>query len=378
MKIKILSSVVSFTLFVAVLVFYSNCNQPKEQVENQPKSDSSLTATTPPVKNIIFMIGDGMGISHLCAGYTANKDALNIMQAKHIGFITTFSADDYVTDSAAAGTAMACGTKTKNGMIGVDSTGKAVTSILELAEQNQLATGLVSTSAITHATPAAFIAHQPDRHWYEKIAADFLKTDIDVFIGGGKDYFTNRKDGQNLADQLKTKGYRVLYNLDSIVAVKEGKLAGLTAPEHNPPYSEGRADMLPKATQTSLDILSKNQKGFFLMVEGSQIDWGGHENNIDYIINETLDFDRAVGKALEFAQNNPNTLVVVTADHETGGLGLNQGNISKGTVEAGYTTEHHTGVMVPVYAFGPGAENFTGFFDNTDFITKFKKLYKFD
>ncbi|WP_163322951.1 alkaline phosphatase [Draconibacterium mangrovi] len=324
-------------------------------------------------KNIIFLIGDGMGVSQVFAGITANQGHLFLDNFRHIGFSKTQSADNYITDSAAGGTALACGVRTYNGAIGVDTDTAKVKSILEEAEAKGLATGLVSTSAITHATPASFIAHQPSRNMYEAIAADFLNTDIDVFIGGGNDHFTKRKDGRNLANELKEKGYTVENDIDKIAKVKSGKLAGLTAEVHNGRTTE-RGDMLPVATTTALDILDNNDKGFFLMIEGSQIDWGGHASSTVYIVEDMLDFDQTIGKALEFAAKDGETLVLVTADHETGGMALTGGDMSTGRVKADYPTTGHTAVMVPVFAYGPGAEEFMGIMKNTDIHDKMKKL----
>ncbi|MCW0482503.1 alkaline phosphatase [Gaoshiqia sediminis] len=324
-------------------------------------------------KNIIFMIGDGMGTAQVYAGITANGGHLFLDNFKHVGFSKTHSASNYITDSAAGGTALSSGYKTYNGAIGVDTDTIARPTMLEMAEGKGKATGLVSTSAITHATPASFIAHQPSRNMYEAIAADFLKTDIDVFIGGGYKHFTDRKDGRDLTVDLKAAGYQVLRDMNEIEKVKSGKLAGLTADEHNVPAPE-RGTMLPKATETAINILKKNKDGFFLMVEGSQIDWAGHQNNTIYMAEEVLDFDLAIGKALEFASKNKETLIVVTADHETGGMAITDGNFSSGMVKGSYTTGNHSAVMVPVFAFGPGAEQFTGIMDNTEVA---KKLISF-
>ncbi len=324
-------------------------------------------------KNIIFLIGDGMGVSHVFSGLTANHGKLFIENCRHIGFSRTQSASDYVTDSAAGGTALSCGKKTYNGAIGVDTDTIPIKTILEEAEDNGLATGLVSTSAITHATPASFIAHQKNRGMYEEIAADFLKTDIDVFIGGGIDHFTKRKDGRNLATELENKGYVVKNDLNEIKKVKSGKLAGLTAPIHNGRMDE-RGDMLSVSTQTALNILDDNEKGFFLMVEGSQIDWGGHANSTIYVVEEMLDFDRAIGKALEFAAKDGETLIVITADHETGGMAIADGDMSTGMIRADFTGGSHSGVMVPVFSYGPGAEEFIGIMENTEIHDKMKKL----
>ena len=332
-------------------------------------------------RNVILMIGDGMGVSQIYAGMVANHGNLNIERCKNTGLIKTYSASDFITDSGAGGTAMSTGKKTYNGAIGVNMDSLPEKTILEIAEENGLATGIVVTCPVTHATPAAFIAHQKSRNMYEKIAGDFLKTDIDVFIGGGRDHFVKRKDNIDLTAKLKEKGYKVLFEMDSIKFVKSGKLAALIADMNIAPYRDSagiqRGDMLPEATSAALDILSNNEKGFFLMVEGSQIDWACHENNTEYIVEEMLDFDRAIGKVLDFAAREGNTLVIITADHETGGMGINDGSFDKGTVDAGYTTGCHTGVMVPVFAYGPGSEEFSGIYDNTEIFEKILNAFGF-
>jgi alkaline phosphatase len=324
-------------------------------------------------KNIILMIGDGMGVAQVFAGITGNGGHLFLDNFKHIGFSETQAADQYITDSAAGGTALSTGVRTYNGAIGVDVNQKPVKTILEEAEEQGLSTGLVSTSAITHATPASFIAHQGARGSYEAIAADFLKTDIDVFIGGGYKNFSDRQDGQDLISKLKAKGYQVLQDINEIASVKYGKLAGFTATEHNGRVAE-RGNMLPVATKTAMQILNNNIKGFFLMVEGSMIDWGAHAGNTSYVVEEMLDFDQAIGKALEFANKDGQTLVIVTADHETGGASITGGDLKTGMVEMKFTSTDHTGVMVPVFAYGPGAENFTGILKNTDINKAMHKL----
>ncbi|RKD86102.1 alkaline phosphatase [Mangrovibacterium diazotrophicum] len=345
--------------------YHGNISYPVKTYPDAPKTKKP--------KNIIFMIGDGMGTAQIYAGLTANHGHLFLDNFKHVGFSKTRSASDYITDSAAGGTALSSGYRTYNGAIGVDTDTVAHKTMLEIAEDKGKATGLVSTSAITHATPASFIAHQPSRNMYEAIAGDFLKTDIDVFIGGGYKHFTDRKDGKDLTVDLKKKGYTVLQDMNDIEKVKSGKLAGLTAAEHNPVASK-RGDMLPRATETALNILSKNKKGFFIMVEGSQIDWGGHQNNTNYVVEEMLDFDQAIGKALEFAAKDGETLIVITADHETGGMAITGGDMETGMVQGSFIYGHHTGVMVPVFAFGPGADEFTGIMKNEDIGKKLIQL----
>lgn len=342
-------------------VYHGTISYPVKTYVDAPKTKKP--------KNIIFMIGDGMGTAQIFAGLTANHGNLFLNNFKHAGFSQTQSASNYITDSAAGGTALSSGYRTYNGAIGIDTDSVAHPSMLEIAETKGMSTGLVSTSAITHATPASFIAHQPSRNMYEEIAADFLKTDIDVFIGGGYKHFTQRKDGQDLTVDLKKKGYVVLQDMNEIEQVKSGKLAGLTAAEHNEVASK-RGDMLPEATQTALNILSQNKKGYFIMIEGSQIDWGGHQNNTNYVVEEMLDFDQAIGKALEFAAKDGETLIVITADHETGGMAITGGDMTSGMVKGSFTYGEHTAVMVPVFAFGPGADEFGGIMKNIDIANK--------
>jgi len=377
-KLKLLS----ILLLTGITVFAQDqyLTAKSEDLEKTYESKSSYAVNEFPQKfrkdkpkNIILLIGDGMGVSQVFAGLTANRGHLFLENCKHIGFSKTQSADDYITDSAAGGTALSAGVKTNNGAIGVDKNGNPVKTILEEASENGLATGLVSTSSITHATPASFIAHQASRGSYEDIAADFLKTDIDVFIGGGLDHFTKRKDGRDLTDELKKKGYEVETELKKIEKVKKGKLAGFTADVHNGRMAE-RGDMLAVATETALNILDNNKKGFFLMIEGSQIDWGGHAGSTIYVTEDMLDFDQVIGKALEFAAKDKETLIIITADHETGGMAITGGNMEKGVVNAAFPTGDHTAVMVPVFSYGPGAEEFMGIMENTDIHAKMKKL----
>ncbi len=353
-------------LFVAILVPAWCAGSPSEKKKK-----------IKPPKNIILLIGDGMGTPQVYAGYTAKHGNMNITNMPVSGFSVTYSANDYITDSGAGGTALSSGIKTNNASIGVDVNGKPVETILEMAEKRGLSTGLISTSAITHATPASFIAHTANRSKYADIAFDFLKTDIDVFIGGGYNHFAHRADSLNLIDSLKARGYFVARDLKDVDIPSTQRLAALLADEHMPRMSKGRGNMLPDATEMALKILKRNKKGFFIMVEGSQIDWGGHDNDVAYIVDEVVDFDNAVGKALQFAAKDGETLVIVTADHETGGLGLIGGNIATGDVQGAFLTKDHTATMVPLFAFGPGSELFTGVMQNTDVFEKCAGLLGF-
>lgn len=354
------------SLLILLSLIFVQCTAVKEKGNlKQPK-----------VKNVVLMIGDGMGVSQVYAGLTANR-GLHLEKSQYVGFSKTYSADQYITDSAAGGTALAAGVKTKNGAIGVDPDGDRVKSILEHAADNGLSTGMVVSCAITHATPASFVGHQPKRSMQEEIALDLIDSGITLFIGGGQKYFDRRKDEQNLLEKLEEKDYRVALDWESINSTTSGKLAGFVADEHPAAYPE-RGELLPEGTAKALEILSQNKKGLFLMVEGSQIDFACHSNDGERAVNEMIDFDRAIKAAFDFADNNPGTLVVITADHETGGMALTGGNIETGEVNVGFNTGGHTAVMVPVFAYGEGAERFAGIYENIDVFSKILSLYNFE
>jgi alkaline phosphatase len=368
-----------FIFLISIAVVFSSSAQVNDSlaVFTNPNPHSIVELGSPEFKskpkNIILFIADGMATAQVFAAITANGGKLNLNHMKYIGFTQTQSADNYITDSAAGGTAIATGQRVKNGYVALDENNKPIKTILQICSENGKATGLVSTSGITHATPASFIAHQPSRNMYEEIAADFLKTDIDLFIGGGLKHFTDRKDGRNLVSELENKGYKVFRSIDAASSITTAPLAILTADEHNPDF-ESRGEMLTEATQKSIDILSKNKDGFFVMIEGSQIDWGGHANSTPYIVGEMLDTDKAVGAALRFAAQNKETLVIVVSDHETGGMSITGGDIKNRTVKAVYNSTNHTAEMVPVFAYGPGAIEFIGIYDNTDLFFKMMKV----
>lgn len=328
------------------------------------------------VKNIILMIGDGMGTSQVYAGYTANKGYLNLFKAQYTGFSITNSADNYVTDSGAGGTAISTGKKTNNESIGVNSMGVPQKTILESAEEKGLSTGLVVTSSITHATPASFIAHQICREENIDIANDFIQSGIDVFIGGGRIYFEGPKKGLNISDTLRHQGYEIVYTLEGIQPASSKNLGCLIADNHLPKIIEGRGDYLVNAVNIALEKLVNNDSGFFIMVEGSQIDWACHSNDLPFLVGEMIDFDKAIGTAFDFADNHPGTLVIVTADHETGGLALTGGAIATGEVEGEFSTKDHTGVMIPVFAYGDGSELFAGIYQNTEIYCKMMQLLR--
>jgi alkaline phosphatase len=324
--------------------------------------------------NIILFIGDGMGTAHLSAGMAVSPEPLVFEYFPYSGFAETSSYNNYITDSGAGGTAMACGVKTRNGMIGMRPDSVAVTSIMELAKKKGLSTGLVSTSSITHATPASFVAHNAGRGNYEDIALDFMNQTIDVFIGGGADHFRKRKDGIDLSAKLKEQGYDVVYTMDDLAKSSSPRLAGLLAPVHMGKAMETRSGMLEKMTEKAIQALSRNKKGFILMVEGSQIDFAGHDGNLQWLVSEVIDLNNAVDAAYKYAQTDGKTLVVVTADHETGGLSLPSGNLQSNSVSGNFGTGDHTGTLVPVFSYGPGAERFSGIKTNTYFFHEFVNL----
>jgi alkaline phosphatase len=329
-------------------------------------------------RNIILMIADGAGVSHFHAAIIVHQEKLHIENFKNIGFTKTHSADSFLTDSGASGTAIATGKKTYNGAIGVDADTNSVTSILEHAAMMGKSTGMVVTCEITHATPAAFYAHQKSRSMREEIALELAHSDVDVFIGGGLESFSNRTDQTDLLETLKDRNYQIALDPDELDQTNSGKIAGLFYDKHPPRKTQGRGDLLLKSTKKALEILSQNPEGFFLMIEGSQIDWGGHDNDTEYIVEEMIDFDEVVGLALDFAKKDKNTLVIVTSDHETGGMALEQGDLKKGIVIAKYINDDHTGLMVPVFAFGPHSEDFRGIYDNTGIFFKMMEAFGFE
>lgn len=340
-------------------------------------------------KNIILMIGDGMGLAQITAGLYQNNNHLALEAFPIVGLHKNYPDEkgDLITDSAAGATSFACGVKTYNAAIGVGSDSLPRTTILELAEKKGLATGLVATCNIQHATPGSFIAHVKHRSNYEEISEWFTKTDVDLFIGGGKKYFDSRvKDNRNILEELTVKGYQVSDWTQTEIENLQltGKnLAFLTANDQPLPAAQGR-DYLPKAAKVACNFLeNRSKKGFFMMVEGSQIDWGGHAGRTDYIVTEMQDFDKTIAEVLAFAKRDGNTLVIVTADHETGGFGIMKGS-KMGNVVGGFADKpdangslYHTGSMIPVFAYGPGAELFSGIYENTAIFDKMKQLFGF-
>jgi len=397
--------------------------------------------------NVIFLVGDGMSANHLVLASILENKLLTTMTLPYTGLNVTFSMDSWVTDSAPAGTALFAGFKTLNRAIGVLSNGEAVPSLFELAKKSGYRIGIVVTCQITHATPAAVYGHVPNRNDELTLAKQFAESGtVDVAFGGGWQWFLSedkggvRKDGLDLIEMLKSKGYQYITDASQIHNVSGEKVLGLFAKNYLEPVSDRPANQptLDVMTAKAIELLSKSGQPFMLMVEGSQIDWESHANDFYGVWKEVIEFDKAVKVALDFAKKDGNTLVIVTGDHETGGLSLSAGGYTtnveqarkfKGTtamflkqysvaakekfiaglkewydvelkdseyeyftkvpannlrkelarfisqrVGFGWTTYDHTAGVTVVYAFGPGAEMFTGFMDNTDVAKLIMKI----
>ena len=352
---------------VAALMLFQGCASQKTKSSPEPR-----------VKNVILMVGDGMGLAQVTALMLAeNYNPVNIERASVGGFVKTYSANNRVTDSAASGTTYASGEKTNNGYLSVRPDGTPMESILQKAEKAGLATGLVVTTNIQHATPGAFYAHNPDRNDYEGISLELLVSGVDVAIGGGAKYMTDRKDGRNIVEELKTKGYTMTDNLAGLAGVSRGSAMAIYEGGGLPLVAKGRdPEYLSDATAKALDILTANTSGtsaaggFFLMVEGSYIDSAGHSNDAEALMGEMRDFDKAVGVAFDYADKHPETVVIVLADHETGGLTLPAGKenflLPDSGVDFKWCTGGHTGTMIPMFAYGKHADTFGGVFNNID------------
>ncbi|MCT8338744.1 alkaline phosphatase [Flavobacteriaceae bacterium TK19130] len=358
-----------YTALLLLLLLVISCVS--VQVKDNTLSSETVSSQKP--KNVILLIGDGMGLSQVSAGMFYSDKKSNFERFPTIGLIKTSSSSDLITDSAAGATAFSAGVKTYNGAIGVDKNKNSVPTLSEQAATKGLATGVISTSSVVHATPASFYAHVENRRMYEEIADFVSKSDLDFIAGGGTQFFQERKDQRDLYEDLRNNGFEVYTeSLPAIASTK--RQAILLAKDGMPKAIENRGDFLPDATQLAINKLAKNTDGFFLVVEGSQIDWGGHANDADYLIGEQLDFDKTIGVALDYADIHDNTLVIVTADHETGGFTLasDEGDYNK--IKPSFSTGGHSSTLIPVFAAGPGSENFNGIYENTEIYHKIKQL----
>ncbi len=300
------------------------------------------------VKNVIILIPDGMSVTHTTVARWYNGGAPLAIDEIACGLVRTFNADSPIADSAPAGTSYATGHKSHTGYVGVmpdvadmfgmkptdaDANNQPLANILEAARLMGKSTGLIATSEIPHATPADFSAHFNSRKDYDAIVEQQIYNNIDVVFGGGYKFLLpeNRKDKENMIDVLKSRGYSVIRTRDEMMPLTSAKVWGLFAPadmayDFDRPSSE---PSLTEMTVKAIELLSKNNNGFFLMVEGSKIDWASHANDPIGVISDVLAFDKAVKAALEFAKKDGNTVVIVCSDHGNGGMSM--GNTTTST-----------------------------------------------
>ena len=346
---RITALFLSTFLFLGVM---TSCGQ-KEEPQEPAKA-----------MNVIYMIGDGMALPQVYAAMLASGEKMTFQQFPYIGVVDTHSASNDITDSAAGGTALASDHKTKNGMVGMNPDTIPVKTVLEVLKEQGKETGIVVSCYVTHATPATFYAKVPKRSHYEDIAMQLAETDnVNLIIGGGRKHFNQRKDSLNLIERMENELGWTVYDTLADIDVTCKKYAVLANDDHMPKAAD-RGDFLPRAVKTALKTLDNAENGFFLMVEGSQIDFACHGNDSTWMMDEMMDFDYAVSVALDYAKEHGNTLVVVTADHETGGLTLPDPQGKYTNVVFDYSSGSHTCLPVLVYAYGPGAEQFTGWMQN--------------
>lgn len=347
-------------------------NAPKhETVVPSFKSDASKKAP----KNVILLIGDGMGLGQLSSAMYANGGQTTITNLKSAGFVRTQSKTDFTTDSAASGTAYACGIKTHNGAIGVDVDNTPVKNIPEKLAAKGIVSGVVSTDDIIGATPAAFYAHQPSRGMSDEIFADMASSKLSFFSAGSIESFNGRPESVRSAVSAE---YVIVSDLEDPAASSADKLGYLPSSSVVYDFDEdGNRDYLTSTTQYAIDFLSSKagkKTGFFLMVEGARIDKKSHANNYHDMVLEALDFDKAVTAAIRFAEKDGNTLVVISADHETGAAVVTGGNVSKGDSNGMFSTGGHTPMPVPIFAYGPGSQYFMGVQENSDVSNRIVRL----
>ncbi|MBC8481666.1 MAG: alkaline phosphatase [Planctomycetes bacterium] len=382
----------SYILAVLFILVVSGCS-PSDKArlgnsnfgfcEPAESGEQYLVAKNSSVKNVIFCIGDGMGSGQISIARLSSCGAdgsLYMEKMPVVGVVKTHSANKLITDSAAAGTALACGFKTNNGTIGMVPSGERFETILEAAKSNGKATGLVATSTISHATPASFASHVKSRGMEAEIAAQLLGNKVNVLLGGGKKFFvpekvkgSARKDSRDLIAEAKSAGYNFVENKDELKSSDSKYLLGLF--EMNALTTKEPEPTLAEMTAKAIEVLDGCGEGFFLMVEGSQIDWACHGNDADYAIRQTLLFDMAVKEAIDFAVKDGQTLVIVTADHETGGLTITGGGLSGDNININWSTKGHSNMPVQLFAYGPSAEKFNGVFDNTDVPKKIANAF---
>lgn len=326
------------------------------------------------VKNIIFMIGDGMGLEQISAAWVCNGGKLNLDNFTNVGIQRTYSANKLVTDSAAAGTALATGHKTDNGMISMTPDTVAVKSLAEEAMEKGKRTGAAVTCRVNDATPAVFFSHSASRKNQEDIVEQMAGSGVYFLAGGGTKFWRDREDGKDISEDVKARGYSYVETKEDLMAVESGPVIALMDSYELKP-SLDRGDILPASVTKALELLD-NRKGFFLMIEGSMIDDGGHDNKAGHTMEEIFDFDRTLGIVLEWAAKDGQTLVIVTADHATGGMTLLSGSIDEKRIRVNYSTTGHNGIALPVFAWGPHSEDFVGIYENTELSDRIRALIR--
>lgn len=335
------------------------------------------------VRSLIFLIGDGMGLAQVSMLQLERGDTLTAFdRAQGVALIRTRSANSRVTDSAAAGTALSSATKTGNGMLGVDPEDHPLRSMMTRAREAGMPTGIAVTCYLQHATPAAFYAHVPDRDDTRSITRDLLASGVDVLFGGGRKWLAEEcPEGGSGLDAFRRHGYFVTDSLAAADTLTRGRVLCVAADEHLAP-APSRGDFLPRATRKAIELLDREAAqrgtGFLLMVEGSQIDLAGHAGDIAWMQAEMRDFDRTVAEAMDYADRTPGVLVVVAADHETGGLSIPalEDDFKQADSEVAYrlSTRNHSATMVPVYLYGTGADRIHGVMDNTELSRRIMEL----
>lgn len=318
-----------------------------------------------PLKQIILMIGDGNGLAQISSGLFTNGNELSITQLKNMGLIKTQAADDFTTDSAAGATAYATGKKANNRALGISPSGDTLINLPSILKTKGFRNGVITTDELTGATPAAFFAHHAERDDAGIIASFLAKSSLDLAIGGGKKQFEAHRSA------LTQAGFSQVSSLDALAQTASSKVVYFTAEGSPASMESGRGDQLRSGALQALSFLGKQGGPVFLMIEGAKIDSGGHANSSSTIVTELLDFDQAVGEMIRYADQHPGTLVLITADHETGGVSLPQGNLERNEVELAYHSDDHTGILVPIFAYGAHSGEFRGVYENTEV---FKKL----
>lgn len=345
-----------------------------QEFHNTHTPDFTIDGSQKPIKNIILMIGDGMGLAHLSAAMYANNNSLTITNLQSCGMVKTQSKSNFITDSAASGTAYATGTKTKNGTLGLDAEGNRLKNIPETIIDLGFKSGIVTTDNLDGATPSAFFAHQPDRGMSKEIWEDIIHSPLAFFAAGSIDIF--KAQSKKVQEGIKER-FKIIENIEHINLLDFDKVGYLPPKKETASVNENRGDFLPEATQKAIEFLSnKSPNGFFLMVEGAKIDKSSHSRDFEGVVKEVLDFDRAVEKVIRFAEKDQNTLVIITADHETGELSLRDGNIAEGMVKGHFSSNKHSSIMVPLFTYGPQSYLFTGTQENSDVGTKIIELFK--